>query len=81
MATVKDKKSEVAIILPPGQKVTREKRGPKHKPLPVELITQWASDGMGYKRITARLEAECDIEVGFRTVARIIKGERQGVLL
>lgn len=76
MATVKGKKSEVAIIQPPVAKVTHEKRGPKHKDLPVELITQWVGEGMGYKRIAAKLKAEHDINVGFRTIARAVKGER-----
>ena len=81
MATVKDKKSKVAIIHPTDATRTLPKRGPKHKALPVELITQWASEGMGYKRIAARLKVEHGIEVGFRTVARVVKGERKQLTL
>lgn len=75
MATVKDKKSEVAIIQPSDATRTLPRRGPKHKTLPVELITQWASEGIGYKRIAAKLKVEHGIEIGFRTVARVVKGE------
>ena len=77
MATVEDEKSKVAMITPSVAPTKASKRGPKPKALPVELITQWASEGIGYKRIAARLKVECDIEVGFRTVARVVKGERK----
>ena len=40
MSTTSDKKSEVDIIQPLVAKVTREKRGPKQKALPHELIKQ-----------------------------------------
>ena len=76
MATVKDKKTEVAIITPVTPIRPSGKRGPKHKALPIKLIAQWASEGMGYKRIATRLKDEHGIEVGFRTVARVVKGER-----
>ena len=76
MATVKDKKSEVAIIQPTVATGTLPKRGPKQKVLPIDLIMQWTSEGMGYKRISARLKVEHGIEVGFRTIARVVKGER-----
>lgn len=81
MATVKDKKTEVATFNPADAIRTLPKRGPKHKVLPVELITQWASEGMGYKRISAKLKVEHGIEVGFRTVARVVKGERKQLAL
>jgi len=77
MATVKSKKSEVAIIYPAVSTRPIVKRGPKRRTdLPIELITQWASEGMGYKRIAAKLKIECNITVGFRTVARIVAGQR-----
>lgn len=75
MATVKGKKNEVAIIQPPPMPKS-DKRGPKPKDLPVELITRWAGEGMGSKRIAAKLKADCGIKVGFRTVARRLSGQR-----
>ena len=76
MATVNDKKTEVAIIPPQTSEVTRGRRGPKQKDLPVDVITRLANEGMGYKRIAARLKVEYGIDIGFRTVARVVKGER-----
>jgi hypothetical protein len=80
MATVKGKKSEVAIIPPSVSTrpiVKRIRRGPKHRTdLPVEVIMQWAGEGMGSKKITAKLKADYDIAIGFRTVARILAGQR-----
>ncbi|GAH69498.1 unnamed protein product [marine sediment metagenome] len=81
MATVEDEKSKVAIIPPSVAPAKVAKRGPKPRALPVELITQWASEGIGYKRIAARLKVECGIEVGFRTIARVVKGERKQLAL
>jgi len=75
-ATVKSKNATVALILPAVGKVTREKRGPKHRDLPEDLIRQWAGQDMGSKAITSRLKTELGIVIGFRTVAKIIKGER-----
>jgi len=76
MATLESQKYKVAIIPPPARVTTVGKRGPKHKALPVELIMQWAREGMGSKRIASRLKAEHSIIVGFRTIARIISGQR-----
>lgn len=77
MATVKGDKSEVAIIKPVTSKVTHGKRGPKYRgDLPLDLISQWQSEGMGSKAIARRLNAEYGIKVGFRTVARILSGQR-----
>lgn len=76
-ATVKGKKSKVAIIPPAVGARPTIKRGPKHRAdLPVEQIMQWAGEGMGSKKITAKLKAEYDITVSFRTIARILSGQR-----
>jgi hypothetical protein len=72
MATVNGKKSEVAII----QATVGKKRGRKQGDLPLELIKKWASEGMDSKRIASRLNTEHGIEVSFRTIARVMKGER-----
>jgi hypothetical protein len=77
MATVESPKIKVAIITPRDATRTIIKRGPKHRAdLPVEFILKWAGEGMGSKKITAKLKAEYDITVGFRTIARILSGQR-----
>ena len=70
------KKSEVDIIQPAVTVRTLRKRGPKPKALPEELIIQWAGEGMGSKAIAARLKGE-GIEVSYKTIQRVISGERQ----
>jgi hypothetical protein len=82
MSTLNDKKSEVDIIQPPVGKVTREKqpikteakRGPKHKALPRELISQWAGEGMGSKAIASKLYSELSIKVSYKTIQRLLSG-------
>ena len=77
MATVKTKNSEVAIIQPVTPKVARNgKRGPKYKKLPLTEIKRWATGGMGSKAISRKLAKDYGINVGFRTVARVLSGER-----
>ena len=76
MSTVVSKKSEVDIIHPPVAKVTREKRGPKKKSLPRELIKQWAGESMGSKAIATRLKAEHRVVVSYKTIQRILSGVR-----
>ena len=76
MHTLKDKKSEVCIIQSALPKVTHGKRGPKHRALPVELITQWASEGMGSKAIATRLKSELAIIVHYSTIQRLLSGQR-----
>lgn len=72
MSTLNSKKSEVDIIQPSVAKVTRGKRGPKQKPLPQELIKQWAGEGMGSKAITSRLNRELGIKVSYKTIQRAL---------
>lgn len=76
MSTLADKKIKVDIIHPPGGKVTHKKRGPKQKDLPVDLITQWDGEGMGSKGIAARLKKEYSITVSYKTIQRILSGQR-----
>ncbi len=52
------------------------KRGRKRKPLPVELITQRASEGLGAKAIATLLKTEDGIEVSYKTVQRVLAGKR-----
>ena len=76
MSTLDDKKTEVDIFQPSVAKVTRVKRGPKQKPLPQELIEQWAGEGMGSKAIASKLNNELGIKVSYKTIQRLLSGER-----
>jgi hypothetical protein len=80
MSTLESKKSEVDIITPSVSTrpiVKRIRRGPKHRTdLPVEVIMQWAGEGMGSKVIAARLKAEHGIIVSYKTIQRILAGQR-----
>jgi len=77
MSTLNDKKSEVDIIQPSVGKVTREKRGPKQQALPQELIKQWAGEDMGSKAIASKLNNELGIKVSYKTIQRLLSGERE----
>ena len=77
MSTLNDKKSEVDIIQPSVTKVTREKRGPKQKALPYELIKKWAGGGMGSKAIASKLSNELGIKVSYKTIQRLLSGGRE----
>ena len=76
MSTVNDKKSEVDIIKPPVATRATGKRGPKHRDLPCELIKQWASEDMGSKAIASKLKQELGIKVSYKTIQRVLSGER-----
>jgi hypothetical protein len=76
MSTLKNPKIEVDIIQPSVAKVSRGKRGPKPRVLPNELIKQWAGEGMGSKAIATRLNAERDVKVSYKTIQRMLSGER-----
>lgn len=56
--------------------IARGKRGPKHRELPEDLITQWGNRGMGSKAIAAKLKGEFSITVSCRTIRRILSGQR-----
>ena len=79
MSTVERGESEVDIFQPSVAKVTRVKRGPKQKPLPQELIEQWAGEGMGSKAIASKLNNELGIKVSYKTIQRLLSGERESV--
>lgn len=76
MSTLNGRNSKVDIIQPLVAKVTRGKRGPKHKALPHELIKQWAGEGMGSKAIATKLRTEQGITVSYKTIQRVLSGER-----
>ena len=75
MSTVKRKKTEVDIIPPAVSARTPPKRGPKHKPLPEDLVKQWAGEGMGAKAIATMLTGE-GVEVSYKTIQRLLSGQR-----
>ena len=81
MSTLAGKKSEVDIIHPADAITTLPKRGPKYKALPVELITKWASEAMGSKAIASRLQHELGIVVSYKTIQRLLSGERKWLAL
>jgi len=81
MSTLESKKSEVDIIQPSVAIRAVVKRGPKHRQLPEDLIRQLASEGMGSKVIAARLKAEHGIIVSYKTIQRILSGERKQLAL
>jgi hypothetical protein len=81
MSTLESKKFEVDIIHPPGATRAVVKRGPKHRQLPEDLIRQLANEGMGSKVIAARLKAEHDIIVSYKTIQRVLSGERKHLAL
>ena len=81
MSPLESKKIEVDIIHPPGATRTSGKRGPKHRSLPEDLIRHLAGEGMGSKAIAARLKAEHRVKVSYRTIQRILSGERKQLAL
>jgi hypothetical protein len=78
MSTLKRDKSEVDIIQPQGRELAHnKKRGPKHRELPGEFIMQLHEDGLGAKAIASRLKAEQGIWVSYKTIQRLLAGERK----
>ena len=75
-STLETKKITVDIIPPQTPKLTRGKRGPKHRELPQDFIRQLATEGMGSKAIASQLRDE-GITISYKTVQRILSGERQ----
>ena len=76
MSTVEDKKITVDIIRPSVTPATA-KRGPKYRQLPEDLITSLADKGMGSKSIASTLKADYGIGLSYKTVQRVLSGERQ----
>lgn len=76
MSTVADRKSRVDIIRPSVGGITRKKRGPKHRELPEEVIKELSEQGLGSKAISTRLRETQGIEVSYKTIQRILSGQR-----
>jgi len=65
-------KDRVAIM---SNAIKSQKRGPKHRALPEDLILQMAKQGLTSQAISDKLK-EQDIEVSYRTILRILAGQR-----
>lgn len=78
-STVGGRKIEVDKIQPSVAARAVLKRGPKHKALPQELVKQWASEGTGSKAIASKLKSELGIKVSYKTIQRLLSGEREFV--
>lgn len=76
MSTSEPTKNTVDIIKPSVNKVTYGKRGPKRRQLPEDLIRKLAVEGVGSKAITARLRLEYGIHISYKTIQRVLSGER-----
>lgn len=81
MSTLESEKFEVDIIESPTMSRVHGKRGPKHLRLPEDLIRQLAGEGKGSKTIAARLKAELGITVSYKTILRLLLGERKQLAL
>ncbi|MFC1956638.1 hypothetical protein ACFLWZ_09050 [Chloroflexota bacterium] len=81
MSTVGSRKIRVDIIEAVTSKRTSGKRGPKQRDLPQEIIEHWASQSIGSKAIASRLNRELDIKVSYKTIQRLLSGEREGDLV
>ena len=55
---------------------TLEKRGPKRRELPEDLIRQMQSKEMGSKAIATMLHTERGLKVSYKTIQRVLSGER-----
>jgi len=80
MSTVESKKIEVDIIYP-SDAMSKGKRGPKHRQLPEDLVVRLAGEGVGSKAIAAKLKAELSITVSYKTIQRVLSGERKQLAL
>ena len=81
MSTLAGEKSGVDTITPLVSTKMFGKRGPKHRELPEDLIIQFACEGMGSKAIAARLRSEMGIKVSYKTIQRVLSGERKQLAL
>ena len=76
MSTLKSKKSVVDIkeALPPSEPVIKVRR--RRKDLPLDLIRELAGNGMGSKAIATTLKSDSNIIVTYKTIQRVLSGER-----
>lgn len=72
MSTLNSPSPTVASFRPRGRPTTYKKRE-----LPEELISQLSREGVGAKVIASKLNKQ-GIDVSYRTIHRILSGERKG---
>ncbi len=77
MSTSNDKKTIVDIFPPLIAIGAITIRGPKQRLLPEYLIRQLAADGMGSKAIAPKLKVDYGIAVSYKTIQRVLSGERK----
>jgi hypothetical protein len=58
-------------------RIRTEARGRKQISLPLDYIEHLVEAGLGYKQIAAKIRVEYGIVASYRTVARVVKGERK----
>jgi len=71
MSTLNSTSPEVDNFRPRGRPKTYEKRA-----LPDGIIKQLHDDGMGAKAIATNLKTEEGIDVSYKTIQRVLSGER-----
>jgi len=82
LSTVEGKISKVDNNKVWATQVTKaETRGRKQVELPLGYIAWLAEGGMGYKKIAANVNVECGLNCSYRTIARVIRGERKQLAL
>lgn len=77
VSTLKNEKSIVDTIEATVASRATGKRGRKFKQLPEDLIRQLNDEGMGCKAIATRLKAGHGVVVSYRTIQRVLSGERK----
>lgn len=77
MSTVERVKTETDAISSSPPSVEGVKRGPKQRRLPEGLIKQLARRDMGSKSIAAKLKRDKGITVSYKTIQRVLSGERK----
>ena len=65
--------SDQPVILSP----LKHSRGRRKKELPMNYISQLINAGMGCKKIARKLKDERGVDCSYRTIARVVKGERK----
>lgn len=72
MSTLNSPSPTVDIFRPRGRPKTYQKR-----PLPDDKIKQLHSEGIGVKAITTQLKKEQGVDVSYKTIQRVLSGERK----
>ena len=74
MSTLNSPRLKVDIFRPRGRPTTYKKCQ-----LPVEEIKQLSKERMGAKAIATKLRKEYDIKVSYKTIQRVLSGERRDI--